>query len=233
MSENNKTEHSAKGHRQRLKKRYMEGGFSSFSDHEVLELIYFYAVPMKDTKPLAKKMLQSFGSLQSVLEASPQEIMSTCNVTENVAILFSLMLQTYEVYLDCDDKKIIFKNPDVVYRYLRKFFINKKHEHFYMVCLDQNKKLINTHLISEGSTTEIQVYIRNIFEIAIKTEAVNVILVHNHPSGECLPSKSDILTTDQIINHLELISVKVLDHMIITKDNYYSFAKNKILKNTI
>ncbi len=228
MSENNK-----KGHRQRLKKRYMESGFSSFSEHEVLELIYFYAIPMKDTKPLAKKMLDSFGSLQAVFEATPQEIMSTCDVTENVAILFSLMLQSYEVYLNCSDTKITFKNPDVVFRYLKKFFVNTKHECFYMVCLDQKKKLINTNLVSEGSTTEIQVYIRNIFEIAIKTNAANVILVHNHPSGECLPSKSDILTTDQIIKSLELISVKVLDHMILTKDDYYSFAKNKILKNTI
>ncbi len=229
----NKKEHSATGHRQRLKDRYMESGFSSFSDHEVLELIYFYAIPRRDTKPMAKKLLNDFGSLQAVFEASPQELMRIGNISENVAILFSLMLKTYEVYLSQEDTKVVFKNPDVVSRYLKKFFINEKRECFYIVCLDQNKKLINTLLVSEGSTNEIQVYIRNIFEVVIKTNATNVILVHNHPSGECLPSNSDILTTNEIIKSLELISVKVVDHIIMTKDDYFSFAKNKIIKNSI
>lgn len=231
--ENNKKENPASGHRQRLKNRYMESGFSSFSDHEVLELIFFYAIPRRDTKPMAKQLLADFGSLQAVFEASPEDLMRIGKVSENVAILFSLMLKTYEVYLAQEDTKIVFKSPDVVSRYLKKFFVNEKRECFYLVCLDQNKKLINTLMVSEGSTNEIQIYIRNIFEVVIKTNATNVILVHNHPSGECVPSKSDIMTTNEIIKSLELVSVKVVDHIIMTKDDYYSFAKNKIIKNSI
>ncbi len=233
MSDDNTKNNDATGHRERLKKRYLESGFSSFSDHEVLELIYFYAIPRRDTKPMSKNLLKAFGSLQAVFEATPEELMSVGNVSENVAILFSLMLKTYEVYITSIDNKIELKNPNVVSRYLRSFFVNAKRECFYIVCLDSKKKLINTHLISEGSSTEIQIYIRNIFEEVIKTNATNVILVHNHPSGDCFPSKEDIIATDEIIKSLSLISVKVIDHIIMTSDDYYSFAKNGILKNSI
>ncbi len=221
------------GHRERLKKRYMDSGFASFSDHEVLELIYFYALPRRDTKPLAKKLLEIFGSIQAVFEATPQELIKFGGLSENSAILFSLMLKSYEVYLTSDDARIELKTPSAVSRYLKKFFVNEQHECFYLICLDSKKRLLSTHLISKGSADETQVYIRNIFEATIKTRATNVILVHNHPDGICQPSKEDIYSTDEVIRSLSVISVKVLDHIIMTNKDFYSFAKNKIIENSI
>ncbi len=233
MYDKEKEVNLAKGHRERLKKRYLDSGFNSFSDHEVLELIYFYAVPRRDTKPMAKKLLNTFGSLQAVFEATPQELMSTGGLSENTAVLFSLILKSYEAYLRFDEHKVKLKTPSTVYRYLQKLFVNEDHECFYLLCLDKDKGLINNYLISKGTINETQIYTRNIFEAAIKSKADSVILVHNHPSGECCPSKQDILATDKIINALSQISVKVLDHIIITKNDSYSFANNKILKNSI
>ncbi len=233
MSDKDEEVNLAKGHRERLKKRYLENGFDSFSDHEVLELIYFYAVPRRDTKPMAKKLLNKFGSLQAVFEASPQELMEIGELSSNTAILFSLILKSYEAYLRFDENKIKLKTPATVSRYLQKLFVNEQHECFYILCLDKDKKLINKYLISKGSFNETQIYTRNIFEAAIKSKADSVILVHNHPSGECYPSKQDILATDKVIQALSQISVKVLDHIIMTKTDSFSFANNKILKNSI
>ncbi len=231
MSEKeDKKNNDKSGHRDRLKKRYLSSGFSGFSDHEVLELIYFYALPRRDTKPLAKKLLTKFGSLKNIFEATPDELMKIGGLSENSAILFSLMMETYRVYVSTKDVRIELKTPTSVHRYLKQFFVNEKRECFYLVCLDNKKRLINTYLISEGSIDETQVYIRNIFEEAIKSNAVNVILAHNHPSGDPTPSNQDIIATDNIVKSLEIVSVRVLDHVIITDDDYYSFLKNKILK---
>lgn len=221
------------GHRQRLKNRYLESGFSSFSEHEVLELIYFYAIPRRDTKPMAKNLLNKFGSIQKVFEATPHELMKIGGLTENSSILFSLMLQSYKVYITSKDAKIKLGTLDSVVRHLRKYFINQKRERFYLVCLDSEKRLINTHLISEGSINETPIYIRNIFEEIIHSNAKNVILAHNHPGGQCFPSKEDIDATNEIIKALYLVFVKVLDHVIFTDNDYYSFAKNNIILNSI
>lgn len=222
-----------KGHRQRLKDRYLQNRFSSFSDHEVLELIYFYAIPRRDTKPMAKNLLNKFGTIQKVFEATPQELIDIGELSQNAAILFSIMMEAYKVYLSSKDIKIDLSSLDSVSRHLKKFFINEKRECFYVVCLDGDKKLINTYLISEGSINETQIYTRNIFEETIKSNAINIILAHNHPSGQCMPSKQDIVATNEIIKSLALISVKVLDHIIFTDDDYYSFAKNKLIMNSM
>lgn len=226
----NKIESSHNGHRQRLKNRFLESGFASFSEHEVLELIFFYALPRRDTKPLAKNLLEKFGSIQAVFEATPYELMKIGKLSENSAILFSIMLQSYEVYISTKNVKQTLDNPSVVNRYLRQFYVNEKKECFYIICLDGRKRLINSHLISEGSISETHIYARNIVEEIIKSNAVNVILAHNHPIGTCEPSSQDIVATKSIITLLEAISVNVIDHIIISDDDYYSFAKNKLIR---
>lgn len=219
-----------KGHRERLKKRYLDGGFSSFSEHEVLELILFYAIPRRDTKQLAKKLLKQFGNIQNVFDATPLELNRLGGLSENSAILVSLILKSYEVYIGENNNKLVLDNTSAVYRYLRQFFINEKRECFYIICLNVKKQLIKTCLVSEGSVSETHIYIRNIIEDVIKSNAVNVILAHNHPSQICEPSDVDIITTNKIINSLNMISVNVIDHIIMTDNDYYSFVKNKLIK---
>lgn len=222
-----------KGHRQRLKTRFKNTGFDDFSDHEIIELMLFYAIPLKDTKTLAKEILDEFGQIRYLFEASVDEIVNRTGVTENVAILLNLVFSSYKVYLKSTQTMTELKNASTVNRFLKTFYAGARKERFYVLCLDSKKRLIKACLISEGSINETQVYIRNILEDVIKTNATKVILTHNHPSGNATPSTADIESTKQIIRALKIISVEVLDHIIITDDDYFSFKKNDLLKTMI
>lgn len=218
------------GHRKRLKKRFVETGFEGLAEHEILELILFYAIPYKDTKDLAKSILEEYGTIANLFESDVQDIVTRTKVSEHTAILISLIFSTYKVYLKSKDELPILKSASAVNRYLKTFYVGTIRECFYVICLDAKKKLIKTCLISEGSATQTQIYVRNIIECVLKNGATQVILTHNHPSGKLTPSFSDVESTKQIVRALNTISVKVLDHIIVCDDNYFSFSQNGLLK---
>lgn len=226
-----KAKYNAKndGHRKRLKERYINTGFDSFSDHEVIELMLFYAIPYSDTKGMAKAILEEFGNIRYLFEATVEEISTRCNVSSHVAIMLSLAFSSYKIYLKSSENFTALNSTSAVHRYLQVFFAGQKVECFYIICMDQKKKLIKPCLISKGSTTSTQIYIRNIVEAVIKSDATKVILAHNHPSGHIEPSSSDIEATSQITRVLHSINVDVVDHIIISDNDFFSFYKNNLL----
>lgn len=229
--ENKKEKYNAKndGHRKRLKERYKNTGFDSFSDHEVIELMLFYAIPYSDTKGMAKAILDEFGNIRYLFEATVEEISSRCKVSEHVAIMLSLAFSSYKIYLKSSENFTVLNSTASVHRYLQVFFAGEKVECFYIICMDQKNRLIKPCLISRGSTTSTQIYIRNIVEAVIKSDATKVILAHNHPSGHIEPSSSDIDATKQITRVLHSIHVEVVDHLVVSDNNFFSFYKNNLL----
>lgn len=215
------------GHRKRLKKRFLEQGLDGFTDIQVLELLLFYAVPRRDTNPIAHELLDKFGSLHQVLDAPMQRLMEVNFITENAAVLLKLapaMLRYYQV------DKIQEEMPLVTIQacgdYLKQFFIGKKNETVYLLCLDAKCKVLACRQVGEGDVNSANVPIRRVVEIALAEGASTVVLAHNHPSGIAIPSTEDIATTRRTAAALNAVDVILADHIVVADDDYVSMVQS-------
>ncbi|MCL1987728.1 MAG: DNA repair protein RadC [Firmicutes bacterium] len=216
-------------HRSRIRKRFTENGLKGFADHEVLELLLYYCYPRKDTNAIAHAMLREYGSLYNLFEADIQDIVNRCNTTQNVAVLLTMIPKLANLYFSSKwtTEKPILDNLDTAIKYATSLFIGRTKETFYIFCLDSAYKLNQTALIAEGTLSETPIYPREIVSEALKHQAVNLILAHNHPSGNATPSHQDIETTKKIAEIMQFLGITLIDHLIIAGINHYSFAANK------
>lgn len=220
------------GHRQRVKARYLKEGLDSFEDHQVLEMLLFYCIPMKDTNEIAHKMLDVFGSLSGLFEADPVDICRKCGITENVAIFLSLIPSLSRRYFNGKwGEKPLLSGSAVAGDYAVSLFTGRKYEAFYVICLDSQNRVNHASLVHEGTINEAPVYPRIIVEAALRHQANTVILAHNHPGGSLKPSGADIDVTKKIVIALKSISISVVDHIIVAGDKYLSFAEKGLLVN--
>ncbi|MEZ0537534.1 DNA repair protein RadC [Caldicellulosiruptoraceae bacterium PP1] len=218
------------GHRKRLKERFINEGLDNFNDHQVLELLLFFSIPRKDTNNLAHLLLNRYGSLSAIFEQDPLELTKIEGIGENSAILLSLISQISRRYIfDKTKSKQQLKDVESAKEYIKSLFIGRTNEVFYIVSLDTQLNVIQPYLLFEGTVKEAAVYPRKVVEVALRFNASNVIIAHNHPAGSLKPSLEDIKTTQKIVNALSAISVKVCDHIIVGNNNAYSFAQNSIL----
>lgn len=218
------------GHRQRVKNRYLTEGLDTFEDHQVLEMLLFFCIPMKDTNELAHKMIREFGSLAGLFEADPKDISRRCGVSENTAILVSLTPSLARRYFKgkWGDKPNI-NSSSKAGDYIVSLFAGRTYEVFFVVCLDSQNCVNHAALVHEGTLNEVPVYPRLIVELVLRHQANSVILAHNHPGGSMNPSQDDVEITKKVISALEPISVKVLDHIIVAGDKYMSFKEKNLI----
>lgn len=220
-----------KGHRGRVKQRYIKSGLDSFEDYQVLEMLLFYCYPQKDTHEIAHKMINTFGSLHNLFEASAIDIMNQCKVTENVAVLVSLTPHLAKRYFKGRwGKKEVLDNSKLIGQFAISLFIGQKYECFYVICLDTQHQLLDAVMAQEGSIDSAPIYPRNIVEIALKHNAASVALAHNHPSGSLKPSHPDIEATKLIAKALESIDIDIVDHIIVAGEKYFSFSEKGLLR---
>ncbi|HBC93395.1 MAG TPA: hypothetical protein DCZ10_11005 [Pelotomaculum sp.] len=218
------------GHRQRVKSRYLSEGLDSFEDHQVLELLLFYCIPMKDTNELAHKIIGAFGSLANIFEADPKDICKRCGVSENTAILLSIIPSlTRRYFMDKWGEKPVLGSSAKAGEYAVSLFTGRTYEVFYVICLDSQNRVNYAVLVHEGTINETPVYPRIIVETVLRYQANSVILAHNHPGGSMRPSDADLQITKRIIAALEAISVHVADHIIVAGDRYFSFAEKGLI----
>lgn len=218
------------GHRQRVKERFLNQGLDGFEDHQVLEMLLFYCIPMKDTNELAHKILREFGSLAHLFESHPGEIRRKCSVSENTAIFLSLIPSLSRRYFKgkWGDKPVV-SGSTAAGQFAVSLFAGRTYEAFYVLCLDARNKVNHAALVHEGTINEAPVYPRLIVETALRHQANSVILAHNHPGGSLLPSAADLDVTDRIRTALEAISIRVVDHIIVAGEGYYSFAEKGLM----
>ena len=218
--------HPHEGHRERMRARYRTAGLKGFHDHEVLELLLYYCYPRGDTNPRAHEMLAKFGSLHNLFEADVETLMERLNCSENIAVLLNLVPALAHRYFNSkwDKKHLILDKVCIAGEYAIGLFVGKTSEQFYVLSLDNKRRLINTVLISEGTIGETAIYTREIARAAIQDKATCIILTHNHPGGTLRPSNADIEVTRKVMEWLGFINVDVLDHIIVAGDTYYSFA---------
>ena len=211
------------GHRQRLKNRFLEEGLDSFEKHQVLELLLFYCIPRQDTNPIAHALLEHFGSLKQILEASPAELKKIPGIGDSAATFLSLLNSFYRYYDDAQDKEItVLSTPKDCSNYLSRFFRARRNEMVYMLCLDAKYKLLCHKEVGEGSVNSASVPIRRIVELALGVNASMVILAHNHPSGLAIPSPEDQLTTRQLAYALSAVDITLVDHIVFADKEYVS-----------
>lgn len=213
------------GHRKRMKERFMKSGLDDFAPHNVLELLLFYSIPRGDTNPIAHRLIDAFGSLSGVFDATPEELMKVSGVGESTAILISMIPQMARKYLEdkADAVNVVGGCGDIG-AYLLPKFVGRTNEALMMVSIDNKNKVISCSVVAEGTVDSAKVSRRKVMEEAMKVKATRVILAHNHPRGVAVPSAEDVAMTREIGRLFSQVGIELVDHIIIADDDYVSMA---------
>ena len=206
-----------KGHRQRLRARFLKGGRDSLADYELLELILFMAIPQRDVKPLAKSMLTRFGSLNALLHASHSDLESFGLSENSIATLKIIEAAAFDLLKSDMMNKPILNSSEKLSSYLMATMAHDTKEHFRVLFLNKKNELIADEIQQSGTVDHTQAYPREIMKRALEVSATALILVHNHPSGDSKPSNPDITMTKQIIDAGRPFSIVIHDHIIVSK----------------
>lgn len=218
------------GHRKRLRDRFLKSGLEGFLDYEIVELLLTLNTPQKDCKQQAKAAIKKFKGLRGVLDASLEDLQTIKGIGPSNAFgikLFQAIAETYaKVHLP---KKISLTSPQKVAEYLQERIGREKKEHFLVIMLDSQNNLIDIRDISVGTLNASLVHPREVFEPAVRNLAASIILAHNHPSGDLKPSHEDLLITKKLVDSGRLLDIHVLDHIIVTKNEYASLQEQGLL----
>ncbi len=215
------------GHRYRLKQRFRAEGLDHFDERHVLELLLFYCVPRQDTAPLAQRLLDHFGSVAQVLEASAEELEKVPGVGFNVSTLLTLTTEMGRYYLvNRSMNNEILTTTDQCGEYLRRRFHGRRNETVFLLCLDAKCKVLCCKEVGEGSVNSANIPIRRIVEMALGVNATTVVLAHNHPSGVAVPSDEDVYTTRRVALALDAVEIQLADHIVVADDDFVSMAQS-------
>jgi len=221
-----------KGHRQRLRDRFLEGGLKRFSDGEVIEFLLTLGTPRGDLKLPARNALKRFGSLSGVLSAPIEELTTVKGIGPKNALYLKIVQQVAARYLkDRTQGKAFFGSSRVVFDYLFHSMRDLKREIFKVLLLNRKNELILDKDIFLGTLTGSAVYPREIMTLALEKSAAGLIFVHNHPSGDPNPSAEDKRLTRDLVRAAMVLGIQVLDHIIIGHSSYYSFADEGLIKH--
>ena len=213
-----------------MKVRYRDHGLDNFNDVNVLELLLFYAIPRKDTNELAHALLDHFGSLDRIFEASVPELEEVPGIGENTALLITLVPQITRRYLMAKGNCICsITSSAEAGKYLVPRLMFEKEEKLLLLCLDAKKSVISCVSLGSGVINAVDVNVRKVVENAVRNRASSVILAHNHPSGVALPSREDERINREIASALKLVGIPLDDHIIVAGDDFVSFADSGLI----
>ena len=218
------------GHRERLRKRYLQEGLSSFAPHETLELLLTYAIPRVDTNEPAHRLIDRFGSFSGVLEAPAVELQQVEGIGPRSAALISMMLPMLRRY---QQEKLRPRQNLDHYPMLRDYcctlFLGAQVEKCFALCFDAKLNLLATVLLAQGTPGEVAIQPRRVAQELIRYNAVGAVLCHNHPSGTAAPSQADITLTAEVKKVLDAVGLRLYDHVIIAGAEDYSFFNHHLL----
>ncbi|HCH68841.1 MAG: DNA repair protein RadC [Clostridiales bacterium] len=209
------------GHRARLKKLAAEKGLWGLPDHVILELLLFYALPRVDTNDIAHRLIRRFGSLQRVFDADPQELIQVPGVGENAALLLKFIPALTERYsLSKLKKGADFSSLEKAADFFMDFYASKTKETVCALLLDNSDHLISFEKLHEGSVNSAEINPRKIVEIAFLKKASSLILAHNHPAGNPVPSTEDVDTTRHLMDAFLPLNLHIRAHFVVADGRY-------------
>ena len=230
-------EKDSQGHRERIKEKFLKNGIDGFAEYEILELLLTYCIPRKDTKPIAKELLNKFKNLDNVFKADFDKLSAVDGLGKNSISFLKLIVDLPSIiYKDeLKNKKLIDKetlkisNKDILLKYLRNKIGYEEIEKFYVLYLSSSNEVIEFEENSVGTLDRSSVYPREIYKKIINLNAKSIILAHNHPSDNITPSKCDIELTNEIAKGLKNFGALLIEHIIITKNSYFSFLEEGLI----
>lgn len=211
------------GHRDRMKKKFMEQGADGFNDHQLLELLLFYCIPQGDVNPLAHELMLHFGSFFAVFDADFDELLKVKGIGTHAAVLFRLLPQIMRRYelsrMDCET---IITSSTEAGTYFLPYFYGARNEMSYLLCLDAKGKVLGCDRLSEGSLNMTVVDNRSAVECALRHRASCVFLAHNHTSGLAKPSAEDVSATVQLYQLMDAMGIELIDHLVVVDEDFVS-----------
>ena len=231
------SEKDNQGHRERIREKFLKNGIDGFAEYEILELLLTYCIPRKDTKPIAKELLNKFKSLDNVFKADLDKLSAIDGLGKNSVAFLKLIGDLPSIiYKDeLKNKKLVDKetlkisNKDILLKYLRNKIGYEEIEKFYVLYLSSSNEVIEFEENSVGTLDRSSVYPREIYKKIINLNAKSIILAHNHPSDNITPSKCDIELTNEIAKGLKNFGALLIEHIIITKNSYFSFLEEGLI----
>ena len=218
------------GHRQRLKERFRRSGRTGLEDYELLELLLAYAIPRRDTKPLAKGLIARYGSFANVLDQDPATLEGTGGIGPHASTLIRLLRACMNRYLEPDASGMpVLTSPERVTRYIRSELGGEPRELFLLLCLNSAGALIHKEIIAHGTVNQATVYPREVIRTALMHNAAALILVHNHPSGSMSPSVHDEHLTQMLTDLSRELGITVHDHLIVTRQAAFSMKLGHLI----
>lgn len=216
-------EHS--GHRARMRVRLLEGGGEAFLDHELIEYVLGLAIPRRDTKPLAKRLIAEFGSFAAVVSAQPTELARIEGLGDGAAAALKFVgVAAVRMLREGTRGRPLLGSWQSVMDYLHADMAHNLVERFRVLFLNARNVLIRDEVMGEGTVNQTPVYVREVMKRALELGATSIVLVHNHPSGDPKPSRDDIRLTEDMIKAARALGIAVHDHVIIGANGHASFA---------
>lgn len=212
-------------HRERVFKKFAKNGFSGLEEHEKLEIMLFFSIPRVNTNTIAHELLNKYGTIANVMDAPVYELEKFEHVTNRTAFLFKMIKEaaaTYEIEKEAD--KTYMTLPEEFGSYFQLYFSNADVEKMAVMCLDSRGKKIKVDFVSEGNVSRVSVNFSKILEMVFNSKTTEVVIAHNHPGNIVTPSQEDIEVTKNIKEFLKNIGVILKDHIIVTRDDYFSMA---------
>jgi len=213
------------GHRKRLRERFIKGGLAGFHHYEIIELLLTLGSPRKDCKQQAKEAVRRFKTLRGVLEAPPEELQQIDGIGPRSAFGIKLVQEVARAFLkEKIVDKPVYKSAQEIFDYLYHSMRDLRKEVFKVIYLNSQNQIIETTDLFEGTVNSSSISPRQVVEGALKHNAASLIFVHNHPSGNPEPSKNDKEVTRDLVYAGSIMRIRVLDHIIIGNNRYFSFA---------
>lgn len=218
------------GHRARVRKKFLNSLGEELHEYELLEILLFAASPRQDTKPLAKNLIAKFGDISGVVNADVEMLKTIDGVGEVAIVQIKIIARIIQRILKNRAKqRPVLNNWQLVVDYASAAVKDLNYEVFRVLFLDKKHQLIEDELLAIGENDNVVISSKAIAKKALLLSASSVILFHNHPSGELRASAVDILVTKEIVSTLKVLEVKVVDHLIISCNGYFSFKENNLL----
>jgi DNA repair protein RadC len=218
------------GHRGRLRQRFEKSGFEGFHDYEILELLLTYAIPRRNTKPIAKLLIERFKTVTKVLDTPLETLEGVDGMGVNAVLFLKVLREAIAEYFKGSAiERRVFKTLDDLVNYLKAVIGGRQNEIVHVLYLNSKNELLHLEDLSEGTVSEAVAFPRKIVEGVLKHSATSVILAHNHPGGLPEPSDSDNILTDAVKKALMTVDVTLQEHIIVSDEGFFSYRKSGYL----